>query len=558
VVAEGRYYRRPMPPRLRSGQAEDRARLDVLARITDNPQLARAVPRLQPEVLHAVIAHYGLERCGELLALATPEQVSAVFDLDLWKADRAGAEDQFDAARFCEWLEFLVDAGPAIAAARLATMDVALVVAGLSPSITVFDASVFSSHGEPSGADPVVNAGLERGVHAEIGGYIVVARQTDAWQAIVDALMALAEHHGETFHRVMSACRTLSNAGWERDGLDDLRSDAEQARFDLSLDREQRRDRSGFVSPQQARAFLTAARRVTVSMEPAQEDAVFAAYRRSLDVASETDTRSGTESADAQTDDTASSETASAVASVIEVLRGAGVIADTPRALLSAGQDERSMVNAALNRHLQLCADADEAAWTARNQELAFLANALVAGCRVHGRSFTRSEAMDAVTATCNLGLEYWPQHWRASSTHTLVTIFQVGWSALYRDVSMVAADRVLDALDHVRTSDADLQFGLRVLRRELHKQREAGTPWGVCERLDVLATLDLPAWAALTALLDEYPVMLANVSALSSQRRGDRRPLTVNPSEFQCISNPQHVAAVHEFLGSLTELLTG
>jgi hypothetical protein len=52
--------------------------------------------------------------------------------------------------------------------------------------------------------------------------------------------------------------------------------------------------------------------------------------------------------------------------------------------------------------------------------------------------------------------------------------------------------------------------------------------------------------------------VMLANVSALSSQRRGDRRPLTVNPSEFQCVSNPQHIAAIHEFLGSLTELLTG
>ena len=293
-------------------------------------------------------------------------------------------------------------------------------------------------------------------------------------------------------------------------------------------------------------------------MEPEQDHVLFTAYRRSLTVASETDERADTEPAEAQTDEPPSSDAASAVASVIEVLRGAGVIADAPRALLAAGQDERSPDNAALDRYLRLCAEADDDAWVTRNQELAFLANALVAACSVHGHAFTRREAMDAVTATCNLGLEYWPQPWRASSTHTLVTIFQVGWSVLYRDVSMVVADRVLAALDHVRTSDADLQFGLRVLRRELHKQREAGTPWGVCERLDVLATLDLPAWAALTALLDECPVMLANVSALSSHRPGDRKPHTVNPSEFQFISTAQHVAAVHEFLGSLTELLIG
>jgi hypothetical protein len=90
------------------------------------------------------------------------------------------------------------------------------------------------------------------------------------------------------------------------------------------------------------------------------------------------------------------------------------------------------------------------------------------------------------------------------------------------------------------------------VLRRELHKQRQAGTPWRTRDRLDVLATLDLPAWAALTALFDECPVMLANVSAPR-----DRRPLTVNPSEFQFIADPRHIAAVHEFLRSLTKLLT-
>jgi hypothetical protein len=79
-------------------------------------------------VLHAVVTHCGLQDSGELLAMATPEQLAAVFDLDLWKADRAGADEQFDAARFCEWLDVLVDVSPSIAADKLARLDVTLII----------------------------------------------------------------------------------------------------------------------------------------------------------------------------------------------------------------------------------------------------------------------------------------------------------------------------------------------------------------------------------------------------------------------------------------------
>jgi hypothetical protein len=511
---------------------EDRIRHDVLVRITDTPQLARAVPLLQPDVLHALITHCGLQDSGELLALATPAQLSAVLDLDLWKANRAGADEQFDAARFCEWLEVLVDAGPAIAADRLAAMDAALIVAGLSPSLAVFDSAVFSPAIEPSGADVTTNAGLERGVHAEIGGYLVVCRRPDAWEAIVEVLLALDARHPDAFHRVMRGCRKLTNSGFELDGLDNLLSNSAQAHFDLSLSREQRRDRLGFLSPQQARAFLDSARESPLAGEPPQVHPVFAAYRRSVA-------------------DEPAADAASAVVSVIEILRGAGVLTDARRPLLPSGSDEPAGVNAALHRYLQLSAETDSAS-IAREQELAFLANALVAGCSVQGRAFTRREAMDAVAATCNLGLEYWPRHWPASSRHDLVAVFQAGLTILHRDVSMAAAEHLIHALDQLRSSDRDLQLELHVLRRGLHKARQARTPWRVRDRLDVLATLDLPTWAALTALFDECPVMLANVSAA-----GGRRPYTVNPAEFQFIAGEGHVAAVRAFLGSLAERLT-
>ncbi len=531
---------------------EDRTHPDVLARITADPQLALAVPLLPPEILHRAIAHFGLQDCGELLTLATPAQLTAVFDLDLWKADRAGSDEQFDASRFCEWLEVLVDAGPEIAADRVSKMDEALVVAGLSPQIRVFDPGVFEPVMEVSSADPVLNAGRERGVHAEIGGYLVVARKTDAWDVTVALLTALSEQHDGTFHRVMRGCRKLSNSGREIDGLDDLLRDDAQAHFDLSLSREQRRDRLGYLPPDQARAFVDSARRVSLTASaPPRDDVVFGAYQRALTV-DESSPQAAAESDGVQTAEP-SADAAPSAAAVIDVLREGGVLADAPRALLPGTDDVTEPVTPALHDYLRRWAESDAAGWVARNQELGFLANALVAGSSLQARPFTPREATDAVAATCNLGLDCWPHHWPAASTDGLVTVFQVGWTILHNEVSTIAAKQVIDALDGMQVSDRDVQFELRVLRRELRQQLRNGTPWRARRRLDVLAMLDLPAWAALTALFDECPVMLSNVSA-----PGDRRRLTVNPSEFRFIADAGHVTAVHAFLQSLPESFGG
>ena len=106
----------------------------LLDRILETPQLAQAVPKLPPELLHRVIEHYGLEACGELVSLTTPVQLTHLLDLDLWRSAQAGRDVQFDAARFGEWIDVLVDTSAEVAAARLAAMDAELVIAGLSRS----------------------------------------------------------------------------------------------------------------------------------------------------------------------------------------------------------------------------------------------------------------------------------------------------------------------------------------------------------------------------------------------------------------------------------------
>src|SRR5262245_50753141 len=109
----------------------------LLDRILNTPSLQHVIPRLRPDLLHRVIQTCGLEDCGEIVALATPEQLAHIFDLDLWRAAQASRDEQFDAHRFGVWLEVLVESGAA--AQKLAGMDVNLVIAGLAQHALVYD-----------------------------------------------------------------------------------------------------------------------------------------------------------------------------------------------------------------------------------------------------------------------------------------------------------------------------------------------------------------------------------------------------------------------------------
>ena len=85
----------------------------LLERVLSAPDVALVVPRLSSEVLHRVVQRCGLEDCGEFLALATPGQLAGVLDLDVWRADQPGLDEQFDADRFGVWIETLVNPAPA-------------------------------------------------------------------------------------------------------------------------------------------------------------------------------------------------------------------------------------------------------------------------------------------------------------------------------------------------------------------------------------------------------------------------------------------------------------
>ena len=168
----------------------------LIARILDTPHAALVVRQLRPEVLHRVIQTCGLEDSADLVALATPGQLQRVFDLDLWRPDRAGMDEQLDADRFATWIEVLMEAGAAAAAEKLAGMDADLVITALAQHVLVFDAAAVPLP-PPDGDDAEPSIRSPDQLTRQVGGYLLEAKRTGAWDAIVDLLLALGEAHPE-------------------------------------------------------------------------------------------------------------------------------------------------------------------------------------------------------------------------------------------------------------------------------------------------------------------------------------------------------------------------
>jgi hypothetical protein len=513
-----------------------------LQRILDSPQLARAVARLQPEVLHRVIRHVGLEDAGELVALATPEQLTRVFDLDLWHPGGPGVDEQFDAARFGTWLQVLLETGVDLAAAKLAAMAPDVVTAGLAQHARVVDlASVMpyvTLEGELAGERVEGKART-----CDIGAYRIVARRDDAWDAVVQVLLALEAAHPDGFHRLMIRCRAMSSSRPEESGMHDLLDDPDQAMFDLTVDRERRREQYGYVTPAQARAFLAMARRGDAAETIPAGNPLARAYFHSL-VEPVADDRVADGPAASAAD----------VAAVVEVLIESGVIEPPVRALLEGAVGDFPRLGR-ISAALRVVFERDADVSARRSGELGYLANTLISGCSLQARPFTPQDASDAVLATCNLGLENWPV---AAShdillTQDLVAVFELGWAILHEQVGLLAARRLIEILAVVQTRDRDIQIGLSRLRRELRTHVKAGTPWRARTSLEVIASLDLLAWTGLLGLIDECPVLHAAVRAASGPK-----PLSVSPSAFEFISEKADVVRVEAFLASLPEALRG
>ena len=559
-----------------------------LARLLDTPFLARVVPHLPPETLHQLIQHRGLDACGELVTAATPAQLTSLLDLDLWRRSQPGPfdgaqgqrDEQFDVDRFGEWLDVLVDTGDSVAARTVAALDKHLVIVGLSRYLRVFDPGIFepteSTDDEPPDRNDMMNSETSGDVlECEVGGYLVRARRTDAWDAIVTLLGTLETEHNDYFHAVMQGCRRLSNSRAEIDGLDDLLTAPEQQLHDVAIEREHRRSRHGYVIPADARAFLQMARKPRAASAPTARSRstpsswpTFARPTKKLTPhqKSRPQIRLTVRHTTTRQDDVNRRGHRTA---------GRGRRSRPAAGLLEAADEDPLPSGVPLLRRLMtFVLHDDETAHLSRSREFAFLANTLVAGSSVQSRPFTPQEASDAAACICNLGLECWPARWPGATSHgasssperetamppdaflvdhDLVTAFEVGWSVLHQDVSLFVADQLVSMLAGIQCADAETRHGLRALRRRLMEQREAGTPGLARDAADVLAMLDMTAWISVLGLMDECPILPAALRAVL-----ERRTTSVSPTAFEFISTIAQIGDIRLFMRALPGVLSG
>jgi hypothetical protein len=362
----------------------------LLSRVLDQPKLIQAVQSLPPATLGSLVRHVGLEDAGELIALASPDQLVRVLDDDVWAAAGGGRDESFDAERFGLWLEVLREVGEEVAAEKLLSLPEELVTLGLHELVLVVDLDelgVEMAEIDEADADLIEKA-LDASLCEELDQYRVIARHAQSWDAVIGVLLTLdRDHHSFVARLLERLAHASSEVIEDHGGLYEALTSGEMLGEDAAADRESRRAAEGYLASSQAGAFLALARSGSVAdtLKEKGRDAVTKAYFRELD-------RGRTEP-----------RPDAGVQPLLKLLRESGV--DVPAAPQLSAKTPRD-TEPAFQRAVREIAEHDPALHAERMDELSFLVNVLLSDARARGRSLRPIEAARAVTAICSLGLE--------------------------------------------------------------------------------------------------------------------------------------------------------
>ncbi len=484
--------------------------------LLESPGVAAAVQRLEAPVLRRLIDSVGLEDAGDIVALASTEQLAEVFDEDLWQSERAGEEETFSADRFTTWLAVMMELGAAHVASRLTAFEEEFVVMALSSLVYVFDLRRLHLRAldDDDPIDEYLDKLLESALSHEFADHLVYARDEAAWDNVLDVLLALDAEHEDFLERLMNRLIGITNEmAEESGGMYDLLTAADELHQDVAFEREQRRERKGFVAPRTAAGFLEAIGRQTPEhhRDDTAKDYVTEGYFEQLsngaDAVREHESKRGTRAL--ETGQPAGNEIAEDSLAdehrLLGLLRDAEVLRDEQPLRLTTGANGTTAF-AHVRKVLEMASD-DPQSYAARAGELAYLANVLVAGCSFEGRRMRPVEAAEAALAVCNLGLEWLAERPSPESgTSTiLVRPFKIGWSLLRREVHGRAGESLQAWLAHRLQGGPDRE--LSILSASLRKALHEGKPWRVYGRLDALGNhLPPETVVRLKGLFDECP----------------------------------------------------
>ena len=343
-------------------------------------------------MLGKLIGHVGLEDAGELVALATTEQLAEIFDEELWQSARPGQDERFDAERFLLWLQVMHEAGDRFVAERLADLPLELVTLAFHRHLLVLTEDALRA--ELSSDDDEAEAtekAFESCQWEELEEYQLLWRGGDGFDDVFGALVALDRDHHSTAVAILERCAAMSSEYIDDNGgLYEVLSSEEMLESDLGAERETRRAERGYVAPSAAAAFLRLARLPSQDAKaPSERDPLTHAYFRELSRVPVQASPAGNPGERRE---------------LSRLLEASDITGSAPvPALLSSASQGREVP--LLIQALRELAETSPALFAERSEELAYLSNVLVAGCSVDGRRLRPLEAVEHVIAAVSLGL---------------------------------------------------------------------------------------------------------------------------------------------------------
>jgi len=366
----------------------------LLARLIESPDLVRTVRELPAPAFSALVRHVGVEDAGEIIALATTEQIVAAFDEDLFANKKPGEREVFDADRFAVWLEVLLEAGDDVAVRRVAELSQDFVVRALSSLILVLDHEALRRQmSEGSEAAVYAEKAIESSHWEEIEGYLLVSKRSAGWDATLALILAMDRDDRALLVRILDRCAALAREHRsDLDALTTVLTSEEAIAEDVEAEREERRGKLGYVEPRAAQGFLALARMpLTSDVASLPRDATTAAHFRDMGPRPSGVVEPGQGTAGLQ--------------GLLGTLAG---LEPTVLTLPARAGDKSAASDAATPfiEAMQLLNDGEPERYGERMEELAYLANVLVVGAKAGRRRFRHAEAAEAVLATVAFGAE--------------------------------------------------------------------------------------------------------------------------------------------------------
>ena len=301
------------------------------------------------------------------------------------------------------------------------------------PELLVVDVDELLAEMRGTDDDEVKNIekALSNCLSEEVDRYQLVARRHDGWDSVLAAVLALDRDHHEVLARILERLCAMTAEHVDREGgLYSALTSEEMLEADVAGDREDRRAELGSVAPSDARAFLKLARQ-PITEPPTEHDPVTRAYFRGL--ASNPKGSLRARGSEQTVDPDIRAPTRTQPSALARVLLEAGVVTSQAGATRLLGAGTPTPSEPLLVRAMRVLADIDAVAFAARSEEIAYLANVLVAGASIEGRRYRPAEAVQKAIEVCSLGLKLASKRADAVAIlrkHPAEGLFRLAWSS--------------------------------------------------------------------------------------------------------------------------------